>query len=150
MHVLSKGTISPDGNMGTMLLGLLCFTKESGDSDFIWNLLIKDSPNEMRREGGVIFRLQLPLLHVVDFSLSLHVLFPRLEVILLLTNIMSYFRAHFKWHRFSRSSYFLLQQLFPHRYNYSFFTVIQILCLNTFEMRHCFCQLVYPPYFATL
>lgn len=38
----------------------------------------------------VIFRSQLPVLHVIDFSLFLHVLFPQPEIFLLLTNIMSH------------------------------------------------------------
>ena len=71
-HVL-KGTIFPYENVGILLPDLLFFLiKESGESNFIWNFLIKYKPNKTCLR--VIFGMQLPVASYSSLlSLSLFV-----------------------------------------------------------------------------
>lgn len=88
------------------------FIKESGESNFTWNFLIKYKPNKTCLR--VIFGMQLPVAPYsrhLSLSLFLYMLLPLLEILFLQKNIASSFKAQFRWHCFSFCSHSYFQIL---------------------------------------
>lgn len=121
---------------------IVCFfIKESGESNFTWNFLIKYKPNKTCLR--VIFGMQLPVapysrhlslsLFVYTSSTTRNTLSPEKHLIILQGSVQT---ALFS---------ILLPQLFPNIswFHFSSFTVTKILSLNTsFDVCHCICLLV--------